>query len=113
MEGVQTPYVVEPCARVVLPEQGVRRVQRRREGILGSVSSVRDREAEEEVMRRVTLREMDLETFCPACGADKDEQCKGLEDGISHFGRRLKWLMATISDRVRRELVITDEYGPS
>jgi hypothetical protein len=44
-----------------------------------------------------TLREADLLIKCPArgCGAKKGANCKGLAKGVSHFARRLKWVLAT------------------
>jgi hypothetical protein len=64
---------------------------------------------------RRTILEMDLSIACPTigCAAAKGEPCRGLGEGLRHFGRRLKWLMETIDSRTRGELVITDEHGPS
>lgn len=52
----------------------------------------------------VTFRQMDLSIPCPVCG--RTQQCRDLKKGISHIGRRVKWLLATVHKRARKQLII-------
>jgi hypothetical protein len=54
---------------------------------------------------RATYRQMDLALPCPdkGCGAKAGKPCKG---GVTHFGRRLQWLLKTVHARASGELVV-------
>jgi hypothetical protein len=47
------------------------------------------------------LHEADLLIPCPAvkCRAKAGAECKGLPKGQCHFGRRLRWVLATVGGR--------------
>jgi hypothetical protein len=54
---------------------------------------------------RATLQQMDLVLPCPArgCGAKADQACAR---GVTHFARRLQWLLKTVHARAKGELVV-------